>query len=280
MSTTATTTESFTLRSPIGGDVSAKINFYSPPEDGSKPFNYVEQPPEGQPQRNFSEMEKEVKIEDIRGQEEKFNLDRDAFQAVSNIPSAARFDVDDEEHIKSVYYPEVEKLILEHVPGAQKVVFFDHTIRRSGPNAHRAPVTRAHVDQTAKSTAERVRLHAGEEYLNGRYRIINVWRPINGTVEAHPLGFASATSVEPGVLVPVEHRYPHRIGETAQVSYSEKMRWYYWSGMGNEERLFLKCWDSQEGVNPSVPHTAFVDPNSPPDAKGRESIEVRALVFG
>jgi hypothetical protein len=29
-----------------------------------------------------------------------------------------------------------------------------------------------------------------------------------------------------------------------------------------------------------VPHTAFVDPRTPKGAKGRESIEVRALVYG
>ena len=53
--------------------------------------------------------------------------------------------------------------------------------------------------------------------------------------------------------------------------------------MTNEERLLLKCFDSDEVVRQSggrVPHTAFVDPRSPEAAKGRESIEVRALVFG
>lgn len=29
-----------------------------------------------------------------------------------------------------------------------------------------------------------------------------------------------------------------------------------------------------------VPHTAFADPRTPSDVPGRESIEVRALVFG
>ena len=80
-------------------------------------------------------------------------------------------------------------------------------------------------------------------------------------------------------LVPIEHRYPDRTGETAGVKYNPKTRWYYWSGMGNDERLFLQCFDSQDHHS-RVPHSAFVDPRTPEGGKPRESIEVRALVFG
>jgi len=48
--------------------------------------------------------------------------------------------------------------------------------------------------------------------------------------------------------------------------------------MKNNERLLLECFDSEK--NGRVPHTAFVDPRSPKGARERESIEVRALVFG
>ena len=48
--------------------------------------------------------------------------------------------------------------------------------------------------------------------------------------------------------------------------------------MENNERLFLECFDSEKGGR--VPHTAFVDPRTPEGARHRESIEVRALVFG
>lgn len=56
--------------------------------------------------------------------------------------------------------------------------------------------------------------------------------------------------------------------------------------MRDNERLFLECFDS-ESLKPGskvqggrVPHTAFQDSRTPKGAKGRESIEVRALVFG
>jgi hypothetical protein len=289
MSSTATQTATTTKLSTSynssyipRGPVRSALNFYQAPPDGSKPFNYVETPPEGQPQRNFGQETHEVELNDIRSHESGFYLDKDAFQAIGGIPSEEK-DFTDDEHIKAVYYPEVEKLLLDHVPGAHKVTLFDHTIRRTNPNASRAPVTRVHVDQTARSTEWRVRLHNpedAEELLKGRYRIINVWRPLNGPVQSFPLGFASADSVDDNDLIPVEHRYPHRTGETAAVRFNEGQKFFYWSGMQNDERLFLKCFDSKDGVGQRVPHTAFVDPRTPEGAVGRESIEVRALVYG
>jgi hypothetical protein len=289
MSTTATQTSTTTLSATHDasfiprGPVQTKLNFYQAPADDSAPFNYVETPPEGQPQRNFGMEVHEVTVNGIRGRESDFYLDQDAFQALTTGPSKET-EFTDDEHIKSVYYPEVEALLLKNIPGAHKVTIFDHTIRRAAPNAHRAPVTRVHVDQTVRSTEWRVRLHNpedAEELLKGRYRIINVWRPINGAVQSFPLGFASAASTRDADLIGVEHRYPDRTGETAAVRFNEGQKFYYWSGMGNNERLFLKCFDSKtEGVGKQVPHTAFVDPRSPGGGKPRESIEVRALVYG
>jgi len=223
-------------------------------------------------------------LNDLRGQETKFNLDNNAFEVIPNVPSE-EYDFTDDEKIKRVYYPEVEKLLLDSVPGANRVLLFDHTIRRSNPDAARAPVTRVHIDQTPSSAESRVRLHLPDEAENllaGRYRIINVWRPLNGPVMAHPLAVADSATVSDEDLIAVEHRYPNRTGETAGVKYNPNQKWYYWSGMKNEDRMLLKCFDSDEAVGQwgRVPHTAFVNPNTPEGANGRESIEVRALVFG
>ncbi|KAF2204334.1 hypothetical protein GQ43DRAFT_438063 [Delitschia confertaspora ATCC 74209] len=266
------------------GPVTASLSFYQPPADGSKPFNYVEEPPEGQPQRNFGEKWHEVTIDDLRGKEHTFTLDNNAFATLWNIPSE-EYDFTDDEKIKKVYYPEVERLLLNNLPGAHKIILFDHTIRRSTPDAPRTPVTRVHIDQTPSSAAARVRLHSpddAERLLQGRYRIVNVWRPLNGPVMAHPLAVADSATVVDTDLVPVEHRYPDRTGETASVRYNPGQKWYYWSGMRNEDRLLLKCFDSDKSMGEwgRVPHTAFVDPRTPDGAIGRESIEVRALVFG
>lgn len=76
-------------------------------------------------------------------------------------------------------------------------------------------------------------------------------------------------------------------GETFSVQPSDRHRFYYVKDMTPDEAMFIKCFDSfsqgrpggREGVADYTPHTAFVDPATPPDAKGRQSIEVRCLVF-
>ena len=262
------------------GDVQSKLTFYKPPEDGSAPWNYVEQPPEGWPQRNYGEDQHEITIHDIRGREKEFDMNVNGFGTASGIESKEK-DFTDDEAIKKNYYPEVEQLVLDKVPGAKRVFIFDHTVRRSDPNAKRAPVNRAHVDQTQKSANMRVDYHIGdeaEELKKGRVRLINVWRPLNGPVVASPLAYADSRTVPDNYTVPVEHRYPHRTGETAGVRYAESGKWHYWSGMKNDERIFLQCYDSRDGAR--TPHSAFVDPRTKEDWPGRESIEVRTLVFG
>lgn len=261
------------------GTVTTLLNFFQLPLDGSKPYNWVETPPEGKPQRNYPDANQTVTINDIRGHERDFSLEKNAFLAVKGYPHNPAIDWNDDENIKQQYYPEVERVLKEST-GADRVLIFDHTIRR--PNSNRGPVNRAHIDQTPKSTKQRVELHLpdeAKELVQGRYRIINVWRPLNGPVESNPLAFADTTSVPDSDMVGIEHRYPHRTGETAGVLHNPEHRWYYWSGMGNDERLLLQCADSFSWTT-RVPHSAFNDPRNTEASKPRESIEVRALVFG
>lgn len=266
--------------------VRAELVFYKAPADNTNPFNYVETPPTGMPVRNYSSDLRNVTISDIRGQEDRFALDRDAFQTVAGIESSTTYDTfNSDDDIKRVYYPEVEELLLERIPGAHTIIIFDHTIRRANPEAARQPVNQAHADQTKRSAELRVHRHGKDtEYadrlLRGRYRIINVWRPINGVVESSPLAFASATTTDESDFVTIEHRYPTFNGEIMGVKYNPKTEWKYCHGVDDDERILLKCFDNREGVATRVAHTAFVDPNTPSNAKSRESIEVRAMVFG
>lgn len=273
------------------GPVTAELNYFHPPADGAKPFNYVETPPEGEPQRNFSDETHSVQINDVRGREANFSLDHDAFLVVQDVAPSAEADFVDDDSIRANYYPEVERLLLDHIPGSHKIFIFDHTVRRENPAAPRRPVTRVHIDQTAASAAQRVRRHLGDEadaLLAGRYRIVNVWRPLNrGPVESFPLAFASSSTLADEDVVPVEHRYPTGYtGQTAAIRHSSKHQWHYFSGMTGSERLLLECFDSEalrEGSavkGGRLAHTAFQDPRTRPDAEARESIEVRALVFG
>ena len=59
-------------------------------------------------------------------------LDSHGF-ALSSCPSAVT-DWHIEEHVKSIYYPEVRELVAKALPGAsaERTYVFDHTIRESG----------------------------------------------------------------------------------------------------------------------------------------------------
>ncbi|KAL4812938.1 hypothetical protein BDW67DRAFT_169181 [Aspergillus spinulosporus] len=268
----------------LSGAVDVEIRFLDPPKDGSIPHAVV--PASGPPQENYNAVAHKVSLTDLRGHEAEYNLDKDAFAVLQNVPSAMTYESwDSDETVKTTYYREVEDLLFKTVPGTHKVVIFDHTIRRYNPEADRQPVVFAHVDQTPKAAELRVREHVkdpeeAERLLAGRYRIINVWRPLNGKVESMPLAFATASSVAPEDLSTIERRYPHYTGETMGVKYNPNQQWLYWSGVDNDERILIKCSDTREDVARRVPHSAFVDPRSTESSRPRESIEVRALVFG
>jgi hypothetical protein len=272
------------------GPVTASLKFYSPPSDGSAPENFITATGHT---TNYTQTPYPVPIEDIRGRESSFTLDNDAFQIISDVPPSAETEFVDDTSIAEKYYPEVEALLRQHIPGVTKVIIFDHTVRRTDPAAPRNPVTSAHIDQTAKSAAQRVHRHVedpaeAEALLKGRYRIINVWRTINKKpVESWPLAFASSATFRDEDLIPVAHRYESGYtGQTAAIKHNPDQKWYYLSGVEPNERILLECFDSEatrEGSQVKggrVPHTAFEDPRSREDAEGRESIEVRTLVFG
>ncbi|KAI4142436.1 MAG: hypothetical protein LQ340_007341 [Diploschistes diacapsis] len=293
--TTTSTPTSSTLplsSTPSSNPIQATLNFFSPPPDGSRPYIHVEEPPAGVPRTNFEVTAHTVPIADMRGRESEFSLDKHAFLPVtaannptssSSSSSSSAADFSSDAAIERTYYPEVEQLLLSVLPGTPKrVVIFDHTVRRTGPGAHRSPVMRVHIDQTAASARARVLRHTGSAaeaaaLLRGRHRLVNVWRPLNGPVEASPLAVADSASVRDDRLVPVRHVYPDREGETAAVRFDPAMRWWFWAGMRDDERLLLQCFDSERGAR--VPHSAFLL-DGQEGRKQRESIEVRALVFG
>jgi len=223
----------------------------------------------------------------------------------------------DDNAVRTGYYSEVETLLREKLPGVvKKVVIFDHTIRKHDKTSPRQPVQSVHVDQTPGAADARVRRHVGNlsEVEGRRYQIINVWRPIGHAATDFPLALIDWRTTSPEDMIAVDLLYPSANpkdgddrgkevcpdpeksqstegyevrGETYGVVPSEKHKFYYVKDMTPEEVLFIKCFDSKsewreggtKGVAALTPHTAFIDPQTPEGTKGRESIEVRCLVF-
>ncbi len=188
----------------------------------------------------------------------------------------------------SVYYPELEQL-LKGVTGAKKAVVFDHTFRsprsaQEKAKGMREPVRRVHNDYTTISGPQRVRdlldHDEAEERLQKRFAEVNVWRPIHGPVEEIPLAVCDASSISEADLIPTDLIYRDRLGEIYNFSYSPNHRWFYFPRMQRNEVVLIKGYDSAEdGRARFTAHSAFDDPTTPPNARPRESIEARALVF-
>lgn len=265
--------------------VQAPLNYLAPMAE--RPRNYTFDPPPGVSRSNSTSDTHVVAIHDARPAAADISLDREGF-AVLKQQSAVQ-DFWDEEELRRVYYPEVQRVIAE-ATGASKVFIFDHTLRKRVPGvddraagAPRQPATRVHVDHTARSGPQRVRDFFGdeaEELLRGRVQVINLWRPIRGPLRDAPLAVCDAGSVAESDLVPSDLVYRNRVGETYGVTYNPAHRWFYVPEMQPSEALLLKCFDSaNDGRARFAPHTAFEDPTAPADVLPRESIEVRTLVF-
>jgi hypothetical protein len=244
-----------------------------------KPTRYVAEPPPGVPVWNGIDDPREMTIEDARGRETEFTIDRNGFQLVK-APTVVR-DFYSNEEVKRVYYPEVERLLRDTL-GASRVFVFDHGVRNAGRPGSGMPVRRVHNDHTVNSAPRRVRDHLGadaSELLKRRFGIVNVWRPIRGPVLDSPLALCDAQSFTDGDLIATDFVHPHVRGETSSVEYNPKHRWYYFSEMQADEVVLIRVHDSANDGRARLSfHTSFDNPlasGAPP----RESIEVRALVF-
>jgi hypothetical protein len=214
-----------------------------------------------------------------------FRLEKNGFRFVRHDTNVADFY--DEAAIRRVYYPQMEALVKEE-SGAARVVVFDHTLRTADQQLRetakiRDPVRRVHNDYTEWSAPQRVRDLMGDEaeaLLARRFAIVQVWRPIRHPVESWPLAIADAQSLSPSDMVVTERRYPDRIGQTSAITWNPEHRWYWFPQMRPDEALVFKVYDSlRDGRARFTAHTAFEDPATPPDARPRESIEIRTLAF-
>jgi hypothetical protein len=236
----------------------------------------------------------EVRIHDCRPIFQRLSLEETGF-VVSHHVSAVE-DFYDEALVRAEYFPEIERVVRE-ASGAIAVLPFDHNVRsvkgaKEGQLGVRTPVDMAHNDYTEESGPRRVQEileAAGRSDLRGhRAALINAWRPIRGPVRDVPLTICEASSTSPADFVDTEIEHygeddlsrPRHRGQIFSVRYNPKHRWYYVRDMQPDEVLVFKCWDSARGGRARyTAHTGFRNPEAPPDALPRESIEARTLAI-
>lgn len=274
-----------TVQTPIrAASVAAVLTFQKPMAERPRSLQY-EAPP-GIPQRTGEDEAHVVPIADARPLAGRLSLDVEGFEVLAAPTAFAAFG--DDAAIRSAYYPEVERL-LGKATGAARVIAFDHNVRNAaraagGEPGIRGPVPRTHNDFTAKSGRERAlaELEArglDAALLDGRFAIVNLWRPIGRTVEKWPLALVDARTLAEGDLIATDLVYRDRVGETYSLGFSPGQKWYYFPRLTPDEAILIKGYDSDEEVARFTAHSAFDDPQSPAGAPERESIEVRALVI-
>lgn len=257
-------------------------------------------------------------LHNIRGREKEFTTDNSGF-AVYNSPAKEKTFTEDAAVREGYYQEVENMLKQKLPGVKKVVIFDHTIRRRTKDSPRQpVQQVHVDQTPNAADVRVRRHLPAdeAEELLKGRYQIINVWRPIENPASDFPLAVIDWRSTKPSDFIPVDLMYPNRPdsvmddddrgkeklpdpstwgstkgyeprGETLGVSSNDSHKFYYMKDMTPEEVMLLKCYDSfgegepmgKQGLAVRTPHTAFIDKNTPKDAPGRQSIEVRCLVF-
>ncbi|KAK2729451.1 methyltransferase CmcJ [Colletotrichum kahawae] len=284
------------------GVVEAEVDYLKrlPLYQREKPFQLFvpihEQDPDARSTNLVFEKKKQT-FTDIRERVGEFSLDSHGFQVETAPSHMDPQSFEDQELIKTRYLPEIEKLFNSLGSSGDKVFIFDWRLRDAGTPRERKdgeidmndlttwlrPSPTVHVDQSAEGVLHRVLLHLPEEapfLLQGRVRLINVWRPIENTVQDFPLACCDSSSILDDDLIECDHVRRKFKGSNLYAHHREGHKWYYLGEQRPDEVLLIKMFDSDSNVSAQrCPHVSFRHPSAPQDAKPRKSIEVRALVF-
>jgi hypothetical protein len=253
-----------------------------------------------------------VRIYDARPIANELSLDRNGFTLIEH--RTAVTDFRDPEQVRSIYFPEIERVV-RALTGAEKVLVFGEVHRSDDPerpplvapesddshdlvfadSAHRhrgvpplqihEPATNPHIDfneKTVRRFAAGMLGDEAEKYARRRVALINLWRGVT-TVERKPLAVCDARTVSEAELamglVGTRPEDPGEFLEGFNVGYSPAHRWYYFPRMRPNELLVFKLVDSDQSRPRLTAHTAFDDPSSSPDAPPRHSFEIRTISF-
>ena len=264
--------------------IRAKFNYVIPTSEPA--VRYIDWPEMEHNARPPQYQQHEMAVRNGRPLRGTFQLDTHGFVFTDHRTQVGDFT--DEAERKRVYDPEVEALI-KRVSGASDVVVFDHTIRVGDEKVQqstgaRPPVKGVHNDYTEASAPQRLREIVGNDEAERRFKkrwaIIQVWRPIRGTVMIDPLGICDGRSIPQKGFILVQRRYKYRTGEVYHIAYNPEHKWFYFPRMERNEAMVFKVFDTDQNVPTRfTAHSAFDDPDTPPNAPPRESIETRTFAF-
>ncbi|KAK3990432.1 hypothetical protein QBC44DRAFT_239156 [Cladorrhinum sp. PSN332] len=232
----------------------------------------------------------DVRIHDLSGCEDEFDLDTSAFaylriQVPAAISSVREWNND---VARRQYLPLMESWAKEYFK-ASRVHIYTYTFRcddktkSPASEAWASPFTRAHCDVTSNSGKRRLDLHlpdeADEIKKKGRWRMIGIWRPLTGPHQDRPLAVLDGRTLSQRDLVGADVVFPHYCDEGYELRRNPAHRWFYKRRMAVDDAIVFKLYDSHpDAAAKFCAHSAFVDPSVPDDTPQRASIEVRMIV--
>ena len=216
----------------------------------------------------------------------------------------------DAEEVERVFYPEMEKLLLEFFPDATDAFVYNHDVfdkdykgdrtedqdkKIPGVNAFYANLV--HNDLNDNSGRVRCRelltknlrnfgreQHYTEKQadskMSRRFMSINLAKPME-TVRQNPFVLCAWPSFANQPYITNYRVYDDRVGETTRFTYRPNHDWYWFPQQKPTEVSMLKCYDSitDGSVSRWSFHTACIDPTAPEEAPCRRNVVVRSYVF-
>jgi hypothetical protein len=215
----------------------------------------------------------------------------------------------DSGEVERVFYPEIEKLLLEFFPDATDALVCNHDVfdkdyagdrtedqDAKNPGVNARYVNLVHNDLNDNSRRVRCRelltrnlrnfgrtQNYTEEEADAkitRFMSLNLAKPME-TVEQYPFVLCAWPSFADQPYITNYRIYDDRVGETTRFTYRPDHDWYWFPQQKPNEVSMLKCYDSvtDGSVSRWSFHTACIDPTAPADARCRKNVVVRSLVF-
>ncbi|MGO9606101.1 MAG: CmcJ/NvfI family oxidoreductase [Candidatus Binataceae bacterium] len=216
----------------------------------------------------------------------------------------------DAAEVERVFYPEMEKLLLEFYPGATDALVYNHDVfdkdykgdrtedqdrKNPGVNANYAYIVHNDLNDNSgrvrcrELLTKNLRNFGREQHytpaqadakMARRFVSINLAKPME-TVRQNPFVLCAWPSFADQPYITNYRVYDDRVGETTRFTYRPGHEWYWFPNQKPTEVSMLKCYDSiTDGtVSRWSFHTACIDPTAPADAPCRRNVVVRAFVF-
>ena len=216
----------------------------------------------------------------------------------------------DAAEVEAVFYPEIEKLLIDFFPGATDALVYNHDVfnkdytgdrredqDRKIPGVNGGYAHLVHNDLNDNSGRVRCRelltknlRNFGREQhyteaeadakMSRRFMSINLAKPME-TVEQYPFVLCAWPSFADQPYITNYRVYDDRVGETTRFTYRKDHEWYWLPKQTSTEVSMLKCYDSvtDGSVSRWSFHSACVDPTAPEDARCRKNVVVRSFVF-